>query len=301
MHNRNDVYFITNRKVAPSLVALALLFLCRVAAFGQESGLPSGTPLQKGPPQDGKPKILRDVGIDQRLNEQLPLDVPFTDETGRAVKIGDYFGSKPVVLALVYYSCPLLCNQVLNGLTSSLDIIRLDAGKEFNVVALSFDARDTTELAMSKKREYLKRYDRAGAEQGWHFLTGDQQSIDRVTEAVGFKYAFDEDTKQFAHASGIMVLTPGGKLARYFYGVEYYPKDLRLGIVEASENKIGTPVDRIMLYCFHYDPMTGKYGVVVMNVMRLAGVVTIIMLLALFIVLRRRDSSRTGARIGGTA
>jgi protein SCO1/2 len=287
--------------VARGLVLLVLLFSGPASALAQESGLPSGSPLQTGPRREGKPKILRDVGIDQRLNEQLPLDVSFRDETGRAVKIGDYFGSKPVVLALVYYSCPLLCNQVLNGLTASLEIIRFDVGKEFNVVTLSFDARDTTALAMSKKQEYLKRYGRAGAEEGWHFLTGDQAAIDRITEAVGFKYAFDEDTKQFAHASAVMVLTPGGKLSRYFYGVEYYPKDLRLGLIEASQNKIGNPVDRILLYCYHYDPMTGKYGVVVMNVMRLGGVVTIITLLALFIVLRRRDSSRTGAQIGGTA
>lgn len=279
----------------------SVILLLAAAALAQESGLPRGGPMQSGTAKAGLPKPLRDVGIDQRLNEQLPLDVTFRDEAGRTVKIGDYFGSKPVVLALVYYSCPMLCNQVLNGLSSSLDILRFDVGKEFNVVTLSFDSRDTTELAMKKKEEYLKRYNRPGASEGWHFLTGDQQSIDRITEAVGFKYDYDEETNQFAHASGIMVLTPGGKLARYFYGVEYYPKDLRLGLIEASENKIGNPVDQILLYCYHYDPMTGKYGAVVLNIMRLAGVVTIITLIALFIILRRRDPSRAGASLGGTA
>ncbi|HET9533476.1 MAG TPA: SCO family protein [Blastocatellia bacterium] len=286
------------RSIQVFISTIVILF-CSVAAFAQESGLPRGGPLQQGSAPGGKPKVLQDVGIEQRLNEQLPLDVTFRDETGREVRIGDYFGSKPVVLALVYYNCPMLCNQVLNGLVSSLRILSFDAGKEFNIVTLSFDARDTTELAMSKKEQYVKRYDRAGATEGWHFLTGDQQSIDRITEAVGFKYAFDPDTGQFAHASGIIVLTPQGKLARYFYGVEYYPKDLRFGLIEASENRIGNPVDQLLLYCYHYDPMTGKYGAVVLNIMRLAGLVTVVALVAFFIIMRRRDPARAGLRTGG--
>jgi protein SCO1 len=259
--------------------------------FGQGNWEAAGPP-QAVPPSSGKPKMLENVGIDQRLNEQLPLDITLRDESGRAVRLGDYFGSKPVMLSLVYYSCPQLCNQVLNGLTSSLKTLTaFDIGKEFNVVTVSFDARETPELASEKKKTYLEWYKRPGAAEGWHFLTGDQAAIDKLTEAVGFHYNYDPATNQYAHASGIMVATPRGKLARYFYGVEYSASDLRLGLVEASENKIGTPIDNVILYCFHYDPASGKYGLAVVNLIRLGGAVTVVGMIAFLLLLRRKNAA----------
>ncbi len=245
------------------------------------------------PPSSKKPDVLTKVGIEQRLNQQVPLDVAFRDETGRAVRLGDYFGQKPVILALVYYQCPMLCTQTLNGLTSALSVLKFDIGKEFNVVTVSFDPREKPELAAAKKRTYVNRYGRPEAARGWHFLTGDQASIDALTKAVGFNYAWDEQTQQFAHATGITVLTPQGRLAQYYYGVEYSPKDLRLGLVEASANKIGTTVDQILLYCYHYDPATGKYGAAVTNVLRIAGVVTIVVLGGFMFILFRKDLGTT--------
>jgi len=245
-------------------------------------------PLSSGDSSAGKVKLLENVGIDQRLGERIPLDLEFRDENGSTVRLGDYFGKKPVILTLVYYSCPMLCNQVLNGLTSGLDVISFDIGKEFEVVTVSFDPREKPDLARAKKETYIEWYKRSGSAEGWHFLTGDKASIDKLTEAVGFHYKFDAPTNQFIHASGIMLATADGTLARYFYGIEYAPKDLRLGLVEASERKIGTPVDRLLLYCYHYDPAAGKYGAVVMNILRLAGVVTIAALVIMLWFMRRR-------------
>ncbi|MFN2387581.1 MAG: SCO family protein, partial [Thermoanaerobaculia bacterium] len=222
-------------------------------------------------PADGRPRALRGVEIAQRLNQRVPLEVPFRDEAGRAVRLGDYFGKRPVVLALVYYECPMLCTQVLNGLAAALGAVSFDTGREFDVVAVSFDPRETPKLAAEKKRTYVTRYGRPGAEKGWHFLTGDAASIAALTEAVGFRYRFDPETGQFAHASAVYVLTPEGVLARYFYGIEYAPRDLRLSLVEASRGRVGSPVDQLLLYCFHYDPVEGKYGAVAMNMVRLGG------------------------------
>jgi len=220
----------------------------------------------------------------------LPLDLTFRDEHGKTVRLGDYFNRKPIILALVYYKCPLLCNQVLTGLASSLGVLSFDVGKEFDVVTVSFDQRETPDVAAAKKEKYIERYDREGAAAGWHFLTGDQAAIEALTRAVGFRYEFDPETGQFAHASGIQVLTSEGKLARYFYGIEYAPRDVRLGLIEASENKIGSPVDQLLLYCYHYDPATGKYGAVVMNMVRVGGVITLVCLIAMMLLLKRRNS-----------
>jgi len=236
-----------------------------------------------------RPAVLDEVGIDQKLNEPVPLDLEFRDETGKTVQLRDYFGEKPVVLSLVYYECPMLCTMVLNGLLRSFRALTFDVGKDFTVVTVSFDPRETPALAAAKKKTYIEGYGRPVAADGWHFLTGDEASIKRLTQAVGFRYVYDEETKQFAHASGIMVLTPQGKLARYFYGIEYAPKDLRLGLVEASAGKVGSPVDQVLLYCYHYDPQTGKYGVVIMNVLRLAGGATVLILGAFMFVMFRRD------------
>ena len=247
-----------------------------------------GRPPESRLPQGGTPDILKQVEIEQRLGEQVPLDAVFRDEAGREVRLGEYFREgKPVILTLVYYECPMLCNQVLNGLTGALEALKFTPGREFNVLTVSFDARETPELAARKRETYLKRYGRAGADEGWHFLTGDTPSIERLAQAVGFKFVWDERSKQFAHASAIMVATPEGRLSHYFYGIEYGPKDLRLSLVEASAGKIGSPVDKLILYCYHYDPTTGKYGPVVMNIVRLAGVATVVAILALLLVLRR--------------
>jgi len=268
-------------------------------AFGQPGVPQPNSPLYGARPEQGSvstglPKVLLNVGIDQRLNEQVPLDAVFKDEQGREVRLGEFFKGKPVVLSLVYYACPMLCNQVMNGELGAFRQISFNIGEQFEVVTVSFDPRETPDLAVAKKTTYVKAYNRPGAEAGWHFLTGDAANIKRLTEAVGFRYIWDEQTKQFAHASGIMVLTSEGKLARYFYGIEYPPKDLRLGLVEASQNKIGTPVDALMLYCYHYDPATGKYGVVIMNVIRVAGVVTLVLIVGMLLAMRRRSRPVAG-------
>jgi protein SCO1 len=254
-----------------------------------------------GNPSSGLPKALSDVRLEQKLDQQLPLDLVFRDESGQPVKLGQYFGKKPVVLALVYYDCPMLCTQVLNGMATSFRVLPFQIGKEFEVVTVSFDPRETSALAATKKQvyvNYLPERMHAGANEGWHFLTGDQQSIAQLTDAVGFRYHYDEATKQFAHASGIMVTTPQGKLSRYFYGIDYSARDLRLGLIESSENKIGTPVDQLLLYCYHYDPASGKYGAAVMKIMRIAGVLTVLTIITMLLALKARNP-KTAA--GGAA
>jgi protein SCO1 len=241
-----------------------------------------------------RPSVLERVGIEQRLGERLPLETRFRDELGREVKLGDYFHKRPVVLALVYYDCPMLCTQVLNGLTSSLSVLKFNAGKEFDVVAISFDARETPQLAGAKKQVYTERYKRPGADQGWHFLTGTQESITAVTQAVGFHYVWDEKTSQFAHGSAIMIVTPEGKLHRYFYGIEYAPREVQFGVMEAAQEKIGNVVDQMILYCYHYDPTTGKYGLVAMRLVRAGGVLTVLLLGVFMAVSFRRDARNRG-------
>jgi protein SCO1 len=242
----------------------------------------------------GLPKVLDNVGIVQRLNEQVPLDVEFKNEDGKLVKLGEIITKKPVILALVYYDCPMLCNEVLNGLVGSLKGISFDAGKDFDVLAISFDARENEkpDLAKRKKESYLQRYERKDAANGFHFLTGTQESIDKITEAVGFNYVFDESTNQFAHNGGIMLLTPEGKLSRYFYGIDYSPKDLKFGIMDSSQSKIGNPAEQLLLYCFHYDPSKGKYGLAILNIIRLGGVATLFGLGTFFYVFWRRNKKK---------
>jgi protein SCO1/2 len=236
-----------------------------------------------------QPAVLREIGIDQRLDRQVPLDLVFRDETGKSVHLGDYFGEKPVLLSLVYYECPMLCTLVLNGLLRSLRALAFDVGKQFNVVTVSVDPGETPSLAAAKKAEYIQKYSREGAEKGWHFLTGEEDSIQALADAVGFRYVYQPDRDEYAHASGIMILTPQGKLARYFYGIEYSTRDVRLALVEASANKIGSPVDQLLLYCYHYDPVTGKYGLLIMNTIRLAGLATVLALGVFMFVMFRRD------------
>ena len=244
---------------------------------------------------NGLPPALEKAGIEQKLNEQLPFDAVFMDENGREVKLGDYFGKRPVILAFVYYECPMLCNEVLNGLTGTLKGISFDAGREFDVVAISFDARehDKPEVVKNKKESYMKRYSRPGTENGWHFLTGTQGEIDKVTRAVGFNYYWDEKSQQFAHAGAIMIVTPEGKLSRYLYGIDYAPKDVKFAVMESAESKIGNPAEQLMLYCYHYDPSTGKYGLSILKVIRIAGVVTLLGLSLMFYIFWRRGKARS--------
>src|SRR5215216_2801847 len=290
------------------LCSLWLVCLVTASALAQLPKQPGpSSPLygarpESGNPSSGLPKALSDVGLDQKLDQQLPLDLVFRDESGQDVKLGQYFGQKPVVLALVYYDCPMLCTQVLNGMVTSFRVLPFQIGKEFDVVTISFDARETPALAQSKKKiyvDYLPERMRAGAASGWHFLTADPASIQQITEAAGFQYRYDEATKQFAHASAIMLTTPEGRLSRYFYGIEYAPRDLRLGLIESSANKIGSPVDQLLLYCYHYDPATGKYGAAIMRVMRAAGVLTVLGIVAMLLFLKARKPGMISAKTGG--
>jgi protein SCO1/2 len=223
-----------------------------------------------------RPELLKEVGVDQKLNDEIPLNLAFRDEHGRPVELAQFFGSKPVILTLVYYNCPMLCTQVLNGLDRSLEVLPLEIGKDFNVVTVSIDPTDRPVVAEAKQAMYAGMYRRPGAQYGWHFLTGDEPQIKQLADSVGFRYAYDPDSKQYAHASAIMLLTPAGKISRYFYGVSYPERDLRLGLVEASQGKIGSPVDAVLLFCYHYDPHTGKYGLLISRVLQLGGILTVL-------------------------
>jgi len=234
-----------------------------------------------------RPELLKQVGIDQKLNQTIPLNLAFRDENGQTVRLAQFFGQKPVILTLVYYNCPMLCTQVLNGVESGLKELQTDIGKQFEVVTVSIDPTESHVLAKVKQEMYVGMYGRPGAAQGWHFLTGDEAQIKQLADSVGFRYAYDPDSKQFAHASAIMLLTPEGKISRYFYGIQYPSRDLRLGLVEASEGKIGTPVDQVLLFCYHYDPATGKYGLLISRVVQAGGALTVLILgIAMLILFR---------------
>ena len=252
---------------------------------------------QMGIPAASLPMMVQGVGIDQNLNAQLPLELKFKDETGQVVRLGQYFRGKPVVLALVYYECPGLCDLILNGLSHTMEQISLNVGSDYQVVTVSFNPKETWQLANAKKANYVEKYNRSGAKDGWHFLTGDEASIKSLADTVGFHYKYDPVNNQFAHASAIYVITPEGKTARYFYGIEYKPRDFRLGLVEASANKIGTPADQVLLFCYHYDPTTGKYGMAITQVTRALGTATVLLLGGfVFIMLRRERHSHPDAR-----
>jgi len=245
------------------------------------------------------PPGLEGVGIDQRLNEQVPLDLTFKDEQGKTVRLGDYFhDGRPVILNLVYYQCPMLCTEVLNGLTSALKVIRFVPGNQFEVVTLSIDPRETPQLAANKKEMYIKKLGNPNAAQGWHFLTGEQAQISALAGAIGWRYRYDPKLDQFAHAAGIVLVTPEGKIAQYYYGVEYSAKDMRLGIVEASQNKIGSLADEVLLYCYHYDPRTGRYGATITNIIRLAGLTTVLVLGGALVFLFRSEKHDQGIGTG---
>ena len=275
-----------------TVLAAGLLALTAAVVSAQTGG--QGLRPEAGAPSDQVPGVLSKVAFEQRLNETLPLDLEFTNEDGRAVKLGEFFGKRPVILAFVYYECPMLCTQVLNGLESALRVLDERVGREFDVVTVSFDPRETPVLASAKKKAYLDRYQRAGAEGGWHFLTGRQASIDALTKAAGFSYVYDDDTRQFAHASGIVVATPAGKLSRYFFGIDYSPRDVKFALMESSFDRIGSLADQLLLYCYHYDAGQGKYGFVAMQAVRIGGVVTLLALAGFVLVSVRRDHQATG-------
>jgi protein SCO1/2 len=282
MERNSAVRSVMRLKISKLMAAslLALVFSMPAWSQAMTQGILS-------PPANVRPPGLKNVGIEQRLDEQIPPDLTFRDETGKSVQLGDYFGKKPIILNLVYYRCPMLCGEVLSGLESALRVLKFDVGKEFDVLTVSFDPKETPEMAAAKKAEYLKRYGRPGADQGWHFLTGPASSIDVLTKAAGFQYQYDPKTGQFAHSTAIMVLTPEGKISQYYYGVEFAPKDLRLGLIQASDSKIGTVVDQVLLYCYHYNPDTGKYGAVISRVLQLAGGATVLILGTFLIVMFR--------------
>jgi protein SCO1/2 len=278
---------LTRQSIAATALVLALL---PAAAASAQS--PTGL-AEPGDPSSARPGILAKIAIDQKIGQQLPLDLPFVDDRGRQVTLGDYFdrraGRRPVVLALVYYECPMLCTQVLNGLVSSIGVLNLTVGKDFDVVAVSFNPKEGPGLAAQKKASYVERYGRPETADGWHFLTGTQESISRLTDAVGFRYELDKTIGQFAHGAAIEVITPKGTIAKYFYGIEYSPRDLRLGLVEASEERIGSLIDDVLLFCYHYDPASGKYGPAVLRMVRVAGVATIVAFAAFLTVSLRRE------------
>lgn len=271
---------LCSTSVTPSLVA-------QVSRYDEK---------QMAPASDKPPAILNKVGIAQRLNEQLPLGLTFTDDQGKQVQLSSYFGKRPAILALVYYQCPMLCSEELNGLTGALQMVNLVPGKDFSVIVVSIDPSEGTDLAAAKKRSYLKRYGHPETAAGWHFMTGTQANIDALTTAVGFGYVKipgpDGKLTQFAHASSIQIVTPEGKLAQYYMGVEYSPKDLRLGLVEASDNRIGSPVDNILTYCYHYDPTVNKHTLIVARVVQLGGLITVFTLGGFMLAMFRRDAHK---------
>lgn len=244
-----------------------------------------------------RPAALRDVAFDQKLNQQVPLGLAFRDESGKTVQLADYIKQKPVILTFVYYKCRDLCPLLLDGVVRSLRALSFDAGNQFDLITLSIDAHDSPALAAAKKKDIIDQYSRPGAAAGWHFLTGDEAEIQKLTQSVGFHYTYDPHTGEFAHATGMVLLTPKGRTARYYYGIDFSPRDLRLGLIEAAAGKIGSPIDQLLLFCYHYDPVTGKYGLLITNVIRLAGAATVVILGAFILIMLRRE--RSNATEGG--
>jgi protein SCO1/2 len=292
---------MTRLNVVAIFISSAVLIGHAPPAAAQMTGTPApGYKREAGTPASALPAPLREIGFDQNLDQQIPLDVSFTDERDRSVAIGQYFGARPVVLVFAYYDCPMLCTQVLNSLASSLDVLSLDAGRDFEVVVVSFDPREKSALAAVRKASVLQRYRRPGAEAGWHFLTGEQSAIESVTRASGFRFVWDASLKQFAHPTGIIVVSPTGRVARYLFGIDFGPRDLRLAIVDASAGKIGSPIDSFLLYCYHYDPMTGRYGLIIMRVLRIAAIATVLLLGTFIGIMLRLERQRGTRHLPGT-
>jgi protein SCO1/2 len=269
-----------------AVLALAVPAAASAQQF-QVAELPMPVPGQ--PSASQKAGILKKVGIDQRIGQQLPLNAAFVDDNGRSVRLGDYFGKRPVVMALVYYDCPMLCTYVLNGLTATLKALSFTPGQDFDIVAISIDPNETYRVAQAKKAVYVRNYGRPETASGWHFLTGSDPSIHAVADAIGFHYAYDPNLKQYAHGAAIYVATPSGEVARYFLGLDYASRDLRLALVEASHNRLGTVVDQALLLCYHYDPTIGKYGAATLLAVRIGFIATVLGLLSFIFVSLRRE------------
>jgi protein SCO1 len=273
---------------ALAAIAAAALLGLGVPAIAAQDAAP-------GRPASETPSVLRDVGFDQKLGATVPLDIPLRDEAGTAVHLRDYFGRKPVVLNLVYYDCPMLCNVSMTGLGSALEVLTLEPARDFEIVTVSFDPKEGPAEASARKKRQLERYKRPGAAEGWHFLTGDQPSLHALTQAVGFRYVWDQASGQFAHPAGVVVLTPEGRIARYLFGIEYAPRDLRLALVEASAGRVGTAVDQVFLYCFQYDPSTGRYSAAILRIVRGAAILTVLALVSFILAMRRRERAAAAA------
>ncbi len=289
-HNSVNHKVFTRRLVGGKIASrfLALALAASTLAIPAHAQMNNGV---MSPPANSLPPRLQNVGIEQHLDAQVSPDLVFLDESGKPVKLGDYFGRKPLILNLVYYNCTMLCGEALAGLSSAMKLVKFDVGNQFDVITVSFDPRETPEMAAAKKADYVKRYGRPGAAAGWHFLTGQPESINALTKTVGFNYQYDPKNHQYAHATAILLLTPQGRISRYFYGIDFPPKDLRMGLVEASQGKIGNAVDAVLLFCYHYDPETGKYGAMVGNILRLGAALTILLLGGLLFILWRLDLS----------
>jgi len=280
------------RKVLPIVVVLALMLA--VSTLRAQM-----VPANTGPAAAAMPAALQNVGFEPPLNGPMPLDLAFRDETGRGVQLREYFGQKPVVLAFVYYGCPMLCNQVQQGVVGVLRMLSFNPGRDYEVVFVSFDSRETPEMAAEKKKRALDHFRRPETDSGWHFLTGSKESIDAVTKAANFRFSFDPKNNLFAHASGVMLLTPDGRISRYFYGVEYPGRDMRLGLVDASAGKIGSPIDHVLLFCYHYDPAAATYSASILKIIRLGGVLTILCIVGGILVSRRRETALAAKNLQG--
>jgi len=280
-------------KVLSSAVALAALLFCGSVARAQM------IPDNVGQSSNGLPPALVNVGFDPQLNAQIPMDAHFVDEFGQPVTLRQYAGKKPMVLVFAYYTCPMLCEQVEQAVVGTLKMISFNPGTDYEVVFLSFDPADTPDAALKKKHEAMSRFARPATEKGWHFLTGSPEAIDAVTKSAKFRFSFDQQTKSFAHASGILLLTPDGRISRYFFGVEYPPSNVRLGLVDASAGKIGTPVDHLLLFCYQYDPTRARYSATVLTVIRMGGVVTLLCMAIGFVIFRRRENHGPNGRNSG--
>ena len=281
-------------KVVCKIVGLAALLLATGTALR-----PQAVPANAAPAAAAMPAALRNVGFEPPLNGQMPLDLSFRDETGRSVKLGDYFGQKPVVLAFVYYGCPMLCEQVQQGVVGVLRMLSFNPGRDYDVVFVSFDSRETPEMAAEKKKKALAHFRRPETDSGWHFLTGSKESIEAAAKAANFRFSFDAKNNLFAHASGVLLLTPDGRISRYFYGVEYPGRNMRLGLVDASAGKIGTPIDHVLLFCYHYDPSSATYSASILRIIRLGGILTILSIVGGIWISRRREVRAAHTKLQG--
>ena len=282
---------MTKLRIIAGFVAL---LLSSTALYSQT--IPSNV----GPSAATMPLALQNVGFEPKLNSQMPLDLPFRDEAGKTVQLRDYFTQqKPILLAFVYYGCPMLCDQVQQGVVGTLRMLSFNPGRDYEVIFLSFDSRETPDMAAEKKKQSLSHFRRPETANGWHFLTGSKDSVEAVTKAANFRYSFDTKNNLFAHASGVLLLTPDGRISRYFYGIEYPGRDMRLGLVDASAGKIGTPIDRVLLFCYHYDPTAATYSASILKLVRLGGVLTILAFVTAVLIFRRREIRQASAKFQG--